>query len=111
MSSRASATLARDKQHGPIIHGADSGGTGMFIHRVGADWHHSSPLLSRDQFLISVCAYLSQGDMSTGSKIIHSYSWILGHQTKDGEDVKRNYAIFGFIPGKFHRAAGREDKH
>ena len=106
MSSRASATLARDKQHGPIIHGADTGGTSMFIHRVGADWHHSSPLLPRDQFLISVCAYLSQGDMSTGSKIIHSYSW-----DRDREDVKRNYAIFGLIPGKFHRAAGREDKH
>ena len=83
----------------------------MFIHRVGADWHPSSALLPRDQFLISVCAYLSQGDMSTGSKIIHSYSWILGNQIKDSEDVKRNYAIFGLIPGKFHRAAGREDKH
>ena len=73
--------------------------------QIGTTPHRFCPEIS-SSFL-----FVLTTDMSTGSKIIHSYSWILGHQTKDSEDVKRNYAIFGLIPGKFHRAAGREDKH
>lgn len=72
--------------------------------QIGTTPHRFCPEIS-SSFL-----FVLTTDMSTGSKIIHSYSWIM-KQTKDSEDVKRNYAIFGLIPGKFHRAAGREDKH